>query len=425
VYDVRCLQYPRFETRGDLARCVARFKEWLQEKVIDIEVAHGTPSPTVDPSVQVVLCGHSMGGVVAAETLLSIASDEVVPAFHQKCDAGPDAANMEGLGEQGGNDGNTGTLPSAQLPRPSSPAPSSLLFPRVCGILAFDTPYLGISPGVLAHGAEEQLNQATSAYKAFDTASSIFGWNSAKDGAAATNNTAGQAVGWSKWGKYAMYGAAAAGALGAAGAAFANRNRITEGFNWASSHLEFVGCLLRSSELQKRVEDVVALKRSHGIEFANFYTLLDENKIAASQYAGMILGKRDRAFCVVPVEDRSETAAGDQKGGKRDPTASSTGAASRRRANETASIGREAPSTTAPEPGPSEDELRQQGERMEAFAQDTSQGKGQWVACVNGKVTDEVAAHTSMFEPARNSDYGDMLTRATQMVSTWAGGWDE
>jgi len=33
----------------------------LQNKVIDLEVANGTPSPTVDPSVHVILVGHSMG----------------------------------------------------------------------------------------------------------------------------------------------------------------------------------------------------------------------------------------------------------------------------------------------------------------------------------------------------------------------------
>ncbi|KAL1625895.1 hypothetical protein SLS56_007134 [Neofusicoccum ribis] len=48
---VLAVTYPHYETRGDL----------LQNKIIDLEVANGTPSPTVDPSVRVVLCGHSMG----------------------------------------------------------------------------------------------------------------------------------------------------------------------------------------------------------------------------------------------------------------------------------------------------------------------------------------------------------------------------
>ncbi|KAK1913812.1 hypothetical protein P3342_007057 [Pyrenophora teres f. teres] len=67
---VLAITYPQFETRGDLHECVGRFKEWLQNKVIDLEVANSTPSPTVDPSVRTILVGHSMGGIVAAETLL-------------------------------------------------------------------------------------------------------------------------------------------------------------------------------------------------------------------------------------------------------------------------------------------------------------------------------------------------------------------
>ena len=53
--DILTLLFPQYETRGDLRDCVARFKEWLQNKVIDLEVANATPSPTVDPSVHVVL----------------------------------------------------------------------------------------------------------------------------------------------------------------------------------------------------------------------------------------------------------------------------------------------------------------------------------------------------------------------------------
>jgi hypothetical protein len=42
----------------------------LQNVVIDLEVEAGTPSPTVDPSVHVILIGHSMGSVVLIPLLL-------------------------------------------------------------------------------------------------------------------------------------------------------------------------------------------------------------------------------------------------------------------------------------------------------------------------------------------------------------------
>jgi len=36
---VVAITYPRYETRGDLKDCVSRFREWLENKVIDLEVA--------------------------------------------------------------------------------------------------------------------------------------------------------------------------------------------------------------------------------------------------------------------------------------------------------------------------------------------------------------------------------------------------
>ena len=50
----------------------------LQDKIIDLEVSNSTPSPTIDPSVRTILIGHSMGGIVAAETLISITDDPPV-----------------------------------------------------------------------------------------------------------------------------------------------------------------------------------------------------------------------------------------------------------------------------------------------------------------------------------------------------------
>lgn len=38
--NVLSVQYPQYETRGDLKDCVAKFKDWLQNKVIDLEVAN-------------------------------------------------------------------------------------------------------------------------------------------------------------------------------------------------------------------------------------------------------------------------------------------------------------------------------------------------------------------------------------------------
>lgn len=404
--EVLSIQYPSYETRGDLGECVGRFKEWLQNKVIDLEVANRTPSPTVDPSVRVILCGHSMGGIVAAETLLSIARDEPV--------------------RPGAGNNSTASASRPQTPRPKDsrtsqdkeeratsapPGESTLFFPYVQAVLAFDTPFLGISPGVLAHGAEEHINHASAAYKAYNGASELFGWNSPARSPQPIANASSRglpaadgstASGWGKWGKYAMFAAGAAGVAGAAGAAYLNWNQINQGLAWAGSHLEFVGCLARGAELQKRVESVVNLTETHGVGFADFYTVLGEKVSSKTQYAGAVLGQ-DRTFCVVPKDARSTP---DSPTGSKRPAPASGDAQSppkKRKTRAEAEL----------------DQEMKEGEKVQEFARDTSKKKGDWVRCVNNVAKDELKAHTSMFAPGKNPGYYNMLPMARDRIVSW------
>lgn len=217
---VLAITYPKYETRGDLHECVGRFKEWLQNKVIDLEVANATPSPTVDPSVRTILVGHSMGGIVAAETLLSIIAEQPVPSLqNSQTNAG---GAQPALGEK-----------------------STLMFPYIQGILAFDTPYLGIAPGVVAHGAEKHWNTASSAYAAYNNLAGAFGWGqkdtratvepSRRLPAPSATGDAASAPLWQRYGKVAMF-AGAAGAIAAGGAAaYMKKDQITQGVSWALS----------------------------------------------------------------------------------------------------------------------------------------------------------------------------------------------
>ena len=273
----------------------------LQNKIIDLEVAANTPSPTIDPSVRTILVGHSMGGIVAAETVLSIMQDKPIT--------------------------------SASL---SASDANTFMFPYIQAILAFDTPYLGIAPGVVAHGAEGHWNQASAAYNAYSTVAKKFGWSAggaSKGGAAATGAASSSAQkmltgagsggaasaaaaaaaassadvdvatapAWQRWGKYAMF-AGAAGAVAAGGAAaWLNRESLGEGWKWAGSHLEFVGCLARADELRQRLVGVVRLRDEVGLGFADVYTCLGQAVDGQSQWFSGTLGEQ-RTFCSLPAE---------------------------------------------------------------------------------------------------------------------------
>ncbi|KAK0621155.1 hypothetical protein B0T17DRAFT_277747 [Bombardia bombarda] len=357
--NVEVVVYPTYETRGDLGECVGRFRDWLLNKVIDLEVHAGTPSPTIDPSVRVILVGHSMGGIVAAETAIELASEQPI----------------HGSTDPAKEDPKIGRADATPPPRP--PTPNSLMFPYVQGVLAFDTPFLGISPGVVAHGAESHYNTATAAMAQLSGLTGL--WGGAKQAEASANTmqkklaapppssggsgdndrnanaatnanaAANNDNGWGKWGKIAMV-AGAVGAVAAGGAAaYLHRNEISQGLSWATSHLEFVGCLARKEELRRRVAYMVRLEREIGVGFGNLYTKLGRNAgVKTANMVGTVLGP-ERTFCVVPRRERA----------------------------------------------------------------------GDWREAVNDKATDETVAHMSMFEPKLNPGYEKLAKDAQDMITSW------
>lgn len=252
-----------------------------------------------------------MGGIVAAEALIALSSDQPVPAPSSSPPPPP----------PGG--GATKPSSSSGSGRPSTGAPENpsfnhLMFPYIQAVLAFDTPYLGISPGVVAHGAEGHYQAASSAYNVISglwspaggsaqaaattaKASSSAGALPAPPSAAAGAAAKGVGGGWGKWGTLAMYAGAGAAVVGAGAAAYLNREQIGASIGWASSHLEFVGCLARREELRRRVAYVVRAERELGVGFANMYTRLGRaaGEARSPGVAGVLVG-RDRTFCVLP-----------------------------------------------------------------------------------------------------------------------------
>lgn len=309
-----------------------------------------------------------MGGIVAAETLLLLSSEQPIPSKPSHSDETsipPESANAsERIVEHG-----------------------SFMFPHVQGVLAFDTPYLGIAPGVISYGAEGHYKNAASAYNTFSDVAGIFGIGGKKSGSGASNTKrqalpasgatsttdAAATPSWQRWGRYAMFaGAAGAVAAGGAAAIYSQRQRITDGWGWVSSHLVFVGCLTRSQELRDRLAHLAKVREERGIGCTNFYTCLGKRAASVESGAGpgqmslsqRIIRSRYRTFCALPA-DIDEHDPGD----------------------------------------PSELGLR-------------------WIRAVNDKATDEVGAHISMFLPKENPAF-DILTRQAcdVLVKSIDNGW--
>ncbi|KAL9008897.1 MAG: hypothetical protein Q9173_006025 [Seirophora scorigena] len=362
----------------------------LQNVVIDLEVSAGTPSPTVDPSVRIILVGHSMGGIVAAETLLHIVSDEPIAPTKTKSSTDPAPSSAAHTSSSLTSTFYSQTTPStAGSSNLLTSDPHAFMFPYVQGILAFDTPYLGLSPSLIAYGAESHYRSASSAYSAISEIAGTFGWGTSTNSApgakqrsqpqaalpaapehakdvlsasmTAANDDAAAIPTWQRLGKYAMF-AGAAGAVAAGGAAaYFKKDSLSSGWNWVGSHLEFVGCLVRGEELKTRLNRVIALEKEKGVGFADLYTVLGKAAAAAggAEIGGGEGGGKSRTFCNVP-----------------------------------------------------------KSRKVGAY----------WFPETNDKAREETGAHMSMFTPKENPGYYSMGERAKGLVVGWvegAGGWAE
>ncbi|KAF8465259.1 hypothetical protein BDZ91DRAFT_681608 [Kalaharituber pfeilii] len=338
--------FPRYETRGQLVIAVNKLRSWLQDLVIELETRNGTKHPTIKPSVRTILVCHSMGGIVSADVLLSILDEPTV----------------SGKGKR-------------------------TMFPYIQGLLAFDTPYLGLAPSMFSHNVDSNLKTASAVISSFASLTSLFATKKATDevnntsindnksivrqippeGAgpttaekrkkAATTDDAPATPTWSSWSKLALF-AGAAGAVAAGGAAaYFKREEVSQGFGWATSHIEFVRELAQAETLRKRLTRVSAVD---GVGFANFYTSLGLRKansmsISGANDATSLFLNKERTFCS--------------------------------------------------EPG--------KGSDFERF----------WFKMVNRKAKDEIEAHTGMFSPTTNPGFYEMSMKARDLVVEWAEGW--
>lgn len=233
-----------------------------------------------------------MGGIVAADTILGLTSDTAV-----------ESSNADKTDKESSLD--------------------AFMFPYIQGVLAFDTPYLGISPGVVAHGAEGHYNAVSSVYTELSgLAGALWGGKAAAEvttaakdfkkkepAAALPSPPAADAPvpAWQKWGKMAMYAGAGAAVAAGGATAYLKRDQITEGWSWVGSHLEFVGCLMKKEELRKRVAGMVRLNKELEVGFGNLYTRLGQKAVSkeSGSMVGAVVGNT-RTFCNLPTSTGKE-----------------------------------------------------------------------------------------------------------------------
>ncbi|TFK43728.1 hypothetical protein BDQ12DRAFT_675456 [Crucibulum laeve] len=225
--NVECIVFPAYETKGNLTEAVVRFADWLTTLTVEREVANGGGAGTA----KVVLCGHSMGGLLAADTLREFINSR----------------------------------PDVQCP----------LWPKIVACLAFDTPYLGLHPFVVKHSVTKAAEYATVAQTVGSTLLGSFaGFSAKKASQPAPQPQAAAQTGWARWAPaaYAVGGAILAGA--AAGGAYYKREDLGQGYSWATDHMKYVGCLWDEDALKQRVETLIDIEEQEGVIFRTFYTVL-------------------------------------------------------------------------------------------------------------------------------------------------------
>lgn len=213
------------------------------------------------------------------------------------------------------------------------------LFPLIHGVLAFDTPYNGLARSMFVYGAFSNYQKVSSVWNAMSAVSvglysAAIPRVAASRAATSSVSTVAPSSKWKNWQLLAVrsgtVGAIAAGGVtayihreeimngvrnfnrdslkkGASqaasqsydalgnGLAYINKNNIGQSFEWLSTHLQFIGALMRQKEMNHRLERLAGLE---GLGVKNIYISLGENGYWTGGYF-----VPERTFCAVPDKE--------------------------------------------------------------------------------------------------------------------------
>ncbi|KAL1915543.1 uncharacterized protein VTP21DRAFT_6667 [Calcarisporiella thermophila] len=224
--------YPSYDMEN-LDAATSKFLQWLNE--YDSVIRKKLP----ETSLAYVICGHSMGGILGAESIIKLR--EICSPIY------------------------------------------------VAALIAFDSPFFGLDPNIMNTAWDSANNISRSFTKTFSTISSLVPDVLSKGTATSSSSTslglvattqatavaAKKSPGVSKWSTIAM-GVGAVAALGAAaGAAYVHREKVKTYMDWAMNHLLFIKTLGNEIELKQRIDFL--LNTEQEFVFHNFFCELPIN----------------------------------------------------------------------------------------------------------------------------------------------------
>ncbi|WFD36680.1 hypothetical protein MCUN1_003567 [Malassezia cuniculi] len=204
---IESIVYPTYETRGALRDASDACLVWLNERVAE-RAQDGVETA-------VVLVGHSMGGIVAADVALTKGA------------------------------------------------------PRIVGVLAFDTPYFGVNPHTFKHQFHAYAQYATAIRKWGSMLAPLGGGIAAK---MATRDETNPPSNWTK-AILVGVGTMAVGLAGAGASMYAQKS-VVDSYTWFTDHIAFVGNLWDEKGLYERIENC---KKAH-IPIHLVYNVLEKEK---------------------------------------------------------------------------------------------------------------------------------------------------